>query len=213
MKTDELVAMLANGGAALQPGGAAYRYALAMGWGGFAATLLMAIVLGVRPDLAEAALLPMFWAKLGFPAALAAGGLFAALRLSRPGAPLDGVPGALAVPVLAMWILAVVALARAAPQLWPELFFGRTWRSCPLLIALLAVPVFVAVLWAMRGLAPTRLRFAGAAAGLLAGACGAFVYALHCPELEAPFLGVWYLLGMLIPAAAGALLGPRVLRW
>jgi hypothetical protein len=39
------------------------------------------------------------------------------------------------------------------------------------------------------------------------------VYAFHCPELAAPFLGVWYVLGMLIPAALGALIGPRVLHW
>jgi hypothetical protein len=31
--------------------------------------------------------------------------------------------------------------------------------------------------------------------------------------MEAPFLAVWYVLGMLIPAGAGALLGRRVLRW
>ena len=47
----------------------------------------------------------------------------------------------------------------------------------------------------------------------LAGAIGALVYCLHCPELAPPFLGFWYLLGMLIPAAAGAALGPRLLRW
>jgi hypothetical protein len=39
------------------------------------------------------------------------------------------------------------------------------------------------------------------------------VYALHCPELAAPFLAIWYLLGMLIPTAIGAWLGPRPLRW
>jgi hypothetical protein len=31
--------------------------------------------------------------------------------------------------------------------------------------------------------------------------------------MAAPFLGIWYLLGMLIPAAVGALIGPLVLRW
>jgi len=36
---------------------------------------------------------------------------------------------------------------------------------------------------------------------------------LHCPELTAPFIGVWYLLGMLIPTAIGAMLGPRLMRW
>ena len=39
------------------------------------------------------------------------------------------------------------------------------------------------------------------------------MYCLHCPELEAPFLGFRHLLGILIPTAAGALLGPRLLRW
>jgi hypothetical protein len=31
--------------------------------------------------------------------------------------------------------------------------------------------------------------------------------------MEAPFLAFWYLLGMLIPTAVGALIGPHVLRW
>ena len=35
----------------------------------------------------------------------------------------------------------------------------------------------------------------------------------NAPELGAPFLGTWYLLGMLIPTAFGALAGPRLLRW
>lgn len=65
----------------------------------------------------------------------------------------------------------------------------------------------------LRGLAPTRLRLAGAAAGFAAGSLGALVYSLHCPELAAPFLAIWYLLGMLIPTAIGAWLGPRLLRW
>ncbi len=80
-------------------------------------------------------------------------------------------------------------------------------------MALLSLPVFAGTLWAMRGLAPVQPVRAGAAAGLLAGAVGALIYALHCPEMEAPFLGSWYLLGMLIPGAAGAALGPRLLRW
>jgi len=53
----------------------------------------------------------------------------------------------------------------------------------------------------------------GLCAGLLAGAAGAVVYALHCPELDAPFLFVWNSLGMLLPAALGAGLGPKLLRW
>jgi len=39
------------------------------------------------------------------------------------------------------------------------------------------------------------------------------VYALHCPEMAAPFLFIWNGLGMLAPAAIGAAMGPRLLRW
>lgn len=213
MKTDDLVAMLAAGAGAAEPGATARRYASALGWGAFGATLLMAIVLGVRPDLAEAARLPMFWVKLVFPACLAAGALYAAARLSRPGVQLGRVPAALAAPVLAIWLLAALALATATAGEREALILGSTWNACPLLVALLSLPLLVAAMWAMKGLAPTRLATAGAAAGLLAGSVGALIYALHCPEMEAPFLATWYLLGMLIPTAAGALIGPRLLRW
>jgi len=213
MRTDDLVAMLATGAGAVEPNAAARRYAIGIGWGALGAALLMAVLLEVRDDLAAAVLLPMFWVKLAFVACLAAGSLLAVLRLSRPGLRLAWMPGALAAPVLAMWVLAAFVLMRADPAQRGQLFFGETWTSCPFLVAMLSAPVFIAVLWAMRGLAPTRLGLAGAAAGLLSGAVGALVYCLHCPEMEAPFLGFWYLAGMLIPTAVGALLGPRLLRW
>ncbi len=213
MRTDDLVAMLATGAGAVAPNAAARRYVAALGWGALGAALLMATLLGLRPDLAAAVLLPMFWVKLAFVACLAAASLLAALRLSRPGLRLAWVPGALAAPVLAIWLLAAVVLTRADAAQRAGLFLGDTWNSCPFLVAMLSAPVFVALVWAMKGLAPTRLRLSGAAAGLLSGAVGALVYSLHCPELAAPFIGFWYLLGMLIPAAVGALLGPRLLRW
>jgi hypothetical protein len=78
---------------------------------------------------------------------------------------------------------------------------------------MLSAPIFIAAFRVMKELAPTRPRLAGAASGLLAGATGATVYCLHCTEMSAPFLGVWYLLGMLIPAAVGAIAGHKLLRW
>ena len=78
---------------------------------------------------------------------------------------------------------------------------------------MLSLPVFAGVFWAIKGLAPTRLALTGAAAGLLAGAVGAFVYAFHCPETAAPFLGIWYVAGIAIPVLTGAVLGRRLLHW
>lgn len=213
MKTDELIALLATNAGAVEPGTANRRLVAAVGWGAFGSTLMMAIMLGVRGDVFEAARLPMFWIKLAFPTALALGSLVAASRLSRPGARLGWIPAALAAPVLVMWLLAAVEMAGTTAEERRALVMGISASSCPFTIAILAVPTFVATLWTMKGLAPTRLVLCGAAAGLLAGAVGATVYALYCIEMAASFLGVWYLAGMLIPALVGALLSPLLLRW
>lgn len=213
MKTEELVTLLAAGDTVVATHATERRYAIAMAGGLIGALLLLLALLSVRADLAEAALLPLFWLKVGFVASLLAGSLFATIRLARPGARTDRLPAVLAAPVLVMWVVAAFVLLSAEPLARTGLLLGQTWQSCPLLIAMLSVPVFVTVMWATRGLAPTQPRLAGFAAGLLSGATAALVYCLHCPETEAPFIGFWYLLGMLIPAVAGAALGRSLLRW
>ena len=213
MKTDELITMLASGADAVDPLALRRRYALALGWSLAGTTVLMLTLLGARPDIAEAAHLMMFWMKLAFPAALLFGAMFATVRLSRPGARLGLVPLVIAAPVFAVWLFSAIVPLNAAPEDQHQLIFGNTWASCPLTIAALSVPMFGALIWTMKEFAPTRLAVAGAAAGLLAGAGGALVYALHCPEMAAPFLGIWYVLGMLIPAAIGAAIGSWALRW
>jgi hypothetical protein len=170
-------------------------------------------LLGVRDDLGQAALQPMFWAKLGYVISLAMASLFVLSRLSRPGSSTVGLAPALGAPLILIWAFAVIALIGTNATERDSMLFGSTWNSCPFLIATLSVPVFVAITWAMKGLAPTRLGLAGGAVGLTSGAIGAIIYSLHCREMGAPFLATWYLLGVLIPTAIGALLGPRLLRW
>jgi hypothetical protein len=217
MKTDELIAMLAtNAGSAAEPvrPGAMSRFTQAMGWGAFGATLLMALLLGVRPDIADAAKTPMFWLKLAFPLSLSWMALLAATRLARPGAKLGRLPLAMAAPVAVIWLMALASLAGAGNgESRADLVYGDSWAECPINIALLSVPMFAGAFWAMRSLAPVQPVRAGAVAGLLAGAVAASAYALHCPEMAPPFLAIWYVAGMLIPAAVGALIAPKLLRW
>jgi hypothetical protein len=213
MKTDDLITMLANGpdvGVAARP---LRVTALPLLAGLLASALLMRFLLGVHPNLAGELLMPAFWVKLAFSGALAWSGWLAVKRLSAPGARIGALPLWLGGPVVVLWCAAAVLLLQAAPETRPGLFWGSTWRYCPTLIAILSLPLFVAALHVMRGLAPTRLRLAGAAAGFAAGAAAAVLYCLHCPEMSAVFIGFWYLLGMLAPAALGALIGPRVLAW
>jgi len=213
MKTDDLVSLLAAQATPVRHDVVARRFALALAWGVPASMLLLALTFGVRPDLAEAAQLPMFWTKLAFAAALAGAGVCAGSRLSRPGMRLGAAWLAVAAPVALLWLLAAWVLADAAPSERAALVLGNTWRSCPFSVALISSPMFVAAFWAVKGLAPTRLALAGAGAGLLAGAVGALLYALYCPELEAPFIAVWYVAGVALVTGIGAVLGPRLLRW
>jgi hypothetical protein len=199
MKTEDLVSLLAAGVPAIDHNVSAKRFSRAMLCGGVGSTVLMAIVYGVRPDIGAAMKTPLFWIRLAL--------------LSRPGVAVGRAWAALAAPVLAVWIATLVLLWLTPSDARLPLVMGSTWRVCPRNIALLSVPVFITVFWAMRGLAPTRLRLAGAAGGLLAGATAAVAYCFHCPEMGVPFWAVWYLLGMLIPTLAGVALGPRLLNW
>jgi hypothetical protein len=213
MRTDDLVLMLARGPIAVAPRAVERRFVFGMAWGLAGSAGLMIVLLGVRADLAHAALLPMFWIKLAFAGSLALMAFFLVLRLARPGSHLGSLSVFTALPVLLLWALAAVSLYQAENHERTALVLGQTWAVCSTLIALLSSPVFVGVFAAMKDMAPTRPRLAGAAAGLLAGATGTLVYCIHCPEMDAPFLGVWYVLGMLIPVGVGAALGGRFLRW
>jgi hypothetical protein len=213
MKTDDLIVALATGAEAVDPRVPSRRLLFAAVAGAALAVPLMLGLLGLNPLLAQAASAPMFWARLAFVAATAAAAFAVALKLARPGASVRRSGVALAIPFVSLWLLAAVVLAVSAPGDRQALLFGSTWSVCPINIAVLSAPALLLSMWAMRAAAPTRPAMAGAAAGLLAGGLGATAYTLHCPELAAPFLAVWYVLGMSIPALLGAAVGSSVLRW
>lgn len=189
------------------------RFASAGIFGTAVATALMLVAFGLRPDIESAMHLPMFWFKLLFPATVAMGAMWMAARLSRPGTRVGFVSIVVVAPLVVLWLMAALALLNTEPAARVDSVLGNTWPTCVPEIALLALPAFVATFWAMRGLAPTRLAWAGAAGGLMAGGIGAMIYALRCPEMEAPFLAVWYVAGIAANGVVGALLGPRLLRW
>ena len=213
MRTEALIELLSARPEPVIAGSASRRLAAAVAAGAAVVLPVVILAMGLNPALAAIASLPMFWIKLAYAAALAGISLVATHRLARPGAPLGAGIAALLLPLAAMWLLGAWQWASADEAGRAALVFGATWRDCPLSIAALSVPLLLGLAWALKGLAPTRPALAGATAGFLAGAIAALVYALHCPELGAPFLGLWYPLGMLIPAVLGAALGPQLLRW
>jgi hypothetical protein len=213
LKTDDLVSLLAAGVEPIDARWTTRRYVLAITGGMLGALAITGGILHFNRTLSHEVFEPMFWIRGVYCAVLGSLGLAATARLARPGIRLGVVPAVIGAVVIAMCVFAALTLSMAPAQHRAHLLLGSTATVCPFLITLVAAPLLVAFLWVLRGLAPTRLRSAGAAGGFAAGAFGALAYSLHCPELSAPFVGVWYLLGMLIPTVIGASLGPRLLRW
>ncbi|WP_250523636.1 DUF1109 domain-containing protein [Caballeronia sp. NCF2] len=213
MKTDDLIGLLANQVTRIDRGAVARRFARALLLGALGSVILMAIVYGVRPDLANIARTPVFWAKMAYPFVVAIGAFIAVTRLGRPGVRAGYAWALVGVPFVAVWLAGWLVLEGAAPAERLPIVLGQSWRTCPFNILLLSVPTFPAVFWAMKSLAPTPLRLVGAVAGLLASAIATVAYCLHCPEMSPAFWSVWYAIGMMLPAGIGAWLGPRLLRW
>jgi len=213
MNTDDLITRLAKDVPPVRRGATVMRLALGILLGALVSATVVVLALGIRPDLGLAMRGTAFWIKWGYTFSLALAAIVMTVQLARPDSARLRWTWLLAVPVVLLTGLGVAELARTPPALWLAMWLGHSWMICPWLVLALARPILVGLLWSVRRLAPTRLRAAGAAAGLAAGAFAATVYCIHCPEVSAIFVLTWYSLGILLAASIGALLGPRLLRW
>lgn len=211
--TSQLIERLAAGIAPVPRRLLDRRLAMALLMGAAAALLLLAISLGLRPDLAVAATDWVLWTKLGYAVTLGAGGYLLCAQAARPNAHPRWRVVAVLLPIACVAAAAVLRIISLPTGLRRTEWLGDTAAICPLLIGLLSLPCLLALCFVLRRAAPTRLRWAGFCAGLLAGAISMLVYALHCPETGLAFIATWYTLGMCLPAALGAAFGPQLLRW
>jgi hypothetical protein len=212
MKTDDLIAILADD---LQPArrGMVTRWLLiGLAVGAALSVAVMMLTIGPRPDLDAAMRLKAFWMKFLYTLALGVLGFVILARQARAGMDARGATMALAGPVAALIVAAGVEMSAPNANV-AGMVMGTTWTVCPWLILMLSLPLTLCLMLALRQLAPTRLALAGGAAGLLGGAIAATIYGFHCPEMAAPFLLIWYTLGIIVSAGVGAVLGPKLLAW
>lgn len=211
MKTEQLIQLLANGAGPAPRGVVRQRVGVALLAGVAAGTVACVATLGLNPALADMG--SALAVKLLYVLGVLGASTWWLCRVARPAASGQWAAGILlgVVAVMALW--AGMALCAAPAESQASMLLGRTWTSCPWRVAMLGLPAWGLALWALRGLAPTRARLAGFVAGLSGGSAGAFAYALFCSEASPAFVLIWYSLGMLVPAAIGTWLGPRLLRW
>jgi len=213
MNTDDLIQTLAADTRRVTPGAGAWRVAAALIAGGFVALLAIDALFGSPLRAVAATGVMVFAVKLAYAVSMTAVASSLLLVAGRPGRRLGLRSLWLLAPPLVVAAAAAMELDTASANARASMVLGSTWQTCLVGIVAMSVPVFAALLWSFRRLAPTSLRLAGFLAGLSAGAMASLVYALYCPETTASFLLAWYSLGMVVPGIAGALLGPRVLRW
>ena len=213
MNTDDLIRTLATKVRPVRRYALGRRVALGIIGGAVVTLALVAAGLGFRPDLSLAMHGFSFWMKWTYTVSLGILAIAATVRLARPEAPPMRWLWLLAVPILLLAGIGLGELADTPTRDWLAMWLGQSWLVCPWLVLALSMPIFIGLLWSFRRLAPTRLRAAGAAAGLAAGAWAATLYCLHCPEVSAIFVLTWYSLGIGLAAALGALIGPYFLRW
>ena len=211
MKTDELIAALAADRAIRRP--ALMRpLPLALQAGGVLSIALFFLDFGFRPDLAAAFTTWRFDTKLAMVvlAVVLAFGLCRAL--GRP--VLEPHPARRLLPLAALAVAALaVEMASVPASTWSTRLVGSNSLICLTTIPMLAVAPLAALLLALRSAAPAQPALAGAAAGLLSATLAAAIYAFHCFDDSPFFVVTWYVLASLPIIAAGALAGPRLLRW
>ena len=198
MKTVEFVDLLARHAGAAPAHLVLSRLAPVVMAGGVVSAAATLLFLGINPVLPQ--LGAALAVKLVYVAGLLAGGLLLVARVSQPGAPVKRAMLLLALVAGGMAVLAAVWFWQTPEAARTQALLGRSWAWCPWRVAGLSLPALVALLWALRGLAPTQLRLAGFAAGLLAGALGALGYVLFCPVSE--FFTIHYAQILLVSMSA-----------
>ncbi len=131
MKTQDLVALLAADVTPVDRHIMSKRFSWALLLGGLGSTLLMAIGFGIRPDLAQVAGTALFWFKLAFPLALVGASLWACTRLARPGVAVGAAGAAVALPIAAVWLAAVLMVLGTRDTERAGLLLGHTCGFAP----------------------------------------------------------------------------------
>lgn len=213
MKTNDLVEVLSKNVETVNPRRVARELVGAVVVGTLAVLGFVLVARGIRSDIHDLHALAFLLLKLGFAAGVVIWGAVYLVRLARPGGEAEVTIVRATWPLIGIALLATLALMAAPTWHWQSMAMGDGWLECLISVPLIAVVPFAGVVWVLRRMAPTNLTRAGALAGFVAGGMSAMGYALHCTGDSLPFIALWYGGTIALCTLAGAMLGPRLLRW
>ncbi|MDF2117893.1 DUF1109 domain-containing protein [Roseiarcaceae bacterium H3SJ34-1] len=213
MNTDELIDVLSTNVERVDTGKVSRTLQIVIISGLILALITGIAALGVRTDVRDPSAFGFLVLKVGFGVAVVLLGSRYLLKHVRPGGETRSWIFLTTVPFVAVMALAGVSLISAPASHWNHMMMGDRWLECLLSIPVIAVVPFAVITWTVRMAAPTNLTRTGALAGLVAGGISAVAYALHCTDDSLPFVALWYGSTIVLCTLAGALTGPRLLRW
>lgn len=213
MNTDDLVAALSTRIEPVNRGLVNWTVSIALVAGTTVALGIVLVGLGIRADLMTTRALIFLFLKLAFTVGTVGLASVYLTRLARPGGERRTSATLVALPFVAVVLLAATSLGLAPSSHWDKMIVGDEWLECLLSIPIIAIGPFAVIIFAVRRAAPTNLVRTGAFAGLISGGVSAMAYALHCTDDSLPFVAVWYGGTIVLCTLAGAAFGPRLLRW
>ena len=213
MKTDDLIAMLSTNVEAVDHRQTMRTIGTAVAASAAVVVIAVIFALGLRADLTNANAYISLLLKVAFTVAILVPASIYLIRLARPGGERRTPVALVALPFIAVMLLAALSLTLAPRSHWQRTMMGDQWLECLVSIPLIAIVPFAMIVWAVRRAAPTDLARAGALAGLVAGCLSATGYALHCVDDSVPFVALWFGGTIALCTVAGWKLGPRLLRW
>lgn len=174
---------------------------------------LVVLTVGVRSDLLAGGLNPVFLLAAGLFLMLGISASIAVIAMSRPQVGNEHGGWIWAAAMAALMPLVALALsisneAKALAEASPALGINclMTGGGLSLLVGA------TLTLWLRRG-APTSPQRAGLLTGVAAGSLGIFAFSFNCPHSDIYHIGLWHSAVVVVSAAVGRIVVPKLIAW
>lgn len=174
---------------------------------------LVAITMGLRPDILSGRIDPLFLIANGLLVVLGAAAASTAVTMASPQVGNNHGGWRWAAATAALLPLTVLALLATGNMVAPDRWMSSSDLDCLVHGLGFGTIAAAALTWWVRRGAPASPARAGLLIGVASGSIGMLGFALHCPLQSLYHVGIWHAAPVLVAAFAGRLAGPFLLRW
>ena len=174
---------------------------------------VVALPLGLRDDMAAGHFDPIVLLATGLFLLLGIAASVTVIGMSRPHVGSEHSGWKWAAAMAALLPVTAIALAMVNGPHVLDHAMPSSGLECVMAGGLLSlISAGALILWLRRG-APTSPEQAGLLTGVAAGSFGIFAYSFHCGASNIYHIGLWHSMTVVVAAAIGRMVVPRLLRW